>query len=125
MQLMIYIHYCLQFSRMLALNTQQHLKEELLILSRFFTFFTSLFSFLLPLFKLSCKKKHQVYNLYCISYTLTFCYVMYYILLEIRIGGCFLEDSCYCYSQQVIFVVANASLIPYNFTKRTPETQNL
>ena len=50
---------------------------------------------------------------------------MYYILLEIRIGERFLEDSCCCYSQQVTSVVANASLVPYNLTKRTPETQNV
>ena len=50
---------------------------------------------------------------------------MYYIMLEICIGGHFLEDCLYCYSQQIIPAVANESLIPYNIIKRAPETQNL
>ena len=32
----------------------------------------------LSLFNLSCTKKYQVYNLYCVMHTLCFCYVMYY-----------------------------------------------
>ena len=55
------------------------------------------FSFLLFLFKLSYAKKQHVYNLYFILHTLTFCYVIYYIVLEIYIGGRFLEDCFYCY----------------------------
>ena len=49
------------------------------------------------------KKKHHVYNLYRISYTLSFCYVIYYIVSEICIGERFLEDGCYCHSQQFIY----------------------
>ena len=49
------------------------------------------------------KKKHHVYNLYRISYTLSFCYVIYYIVSEIFIGERFLEDGCYCHSQQFIY----------------------
>ena len=50
---------------------------------------------------------------------------MYYIVSGIYIGGRFLEDCFYCYYQQIIFAVANESLIPYNLTKRASETQNL
>ena len=39
---------------------------------------------------------------------------MYYIVPEISIGGYFLEDCFYCYSQQLQSAVANESLIPYN-----------
>ena len=87
------------FSRIISLNAQRHLKEDLLIISRYFKFFSSSFSLLLSLFKLSFLKKHRVYNLYWISYTLSFCYVMYYVLSEIRIGRRFLDDCFYCYSE--------------------------
>ena len=43
---------------------------------------------------------------------------MYYIMLEICIGGQFLEDcSCGC-SQQIIFVLDEETLIPYNLIQR-------
>ena len=77
MQVMISIH---DVSRMITLNTQQHLKKDLLILPRYFTFFISSFSLLLSLLKLSCTKKHGVYNQYRISYTFSFCYVMYNVM---------------------------------------------
>ena len=80
------------------------------------SFFSS-FLFLLSLFKISCTKKHHSFNLYSISYTLSFCYVMYYIVLEICISGRFLEDCFYCYSWQIMFVMANESLIPSNLIK--------
>ena len=89
--------------------------------SLFYIFF-SLLPFLLSLFRLSCKKKRHVYNLYCILCTLNFCYVMYYIVLEICIGGRFLEDCFYCYFQQIIS--ANYSYRISDLSKqRTPETQ--
>ena len=50
---------------------------------------------------------------------------MYHIVSEIFIGGRFLEDCFYCYSQQIISAAANESLIPHNLTKRAPETKNL
>ena len=40
---------------------------------------------------------------------------MNYIVLEICIGGRFLEDYFYCYFQQILSAVANGPLIPYNF----------
>ena len=42
---------------------------------------------------------------------------MYYIVSEICIGGCFLEDCFYCYFQQTKLDVANEFLIPYNLIK--------
>ena len=56
--------------------------------------------------------------------TLSFCYVMYYIMLEICADGRFTEDSFYCYFQQKS-AAANESVIPYNLIKRAPELQNL
>ena len=47
---------------------------------------------------------------------------MYYRLVsEIYIDRFFLKNDCY--SQQVISAVAREFLIPYNVTKRVPETQ--
>ena len=57
-------------------------------------------------------------------YTLSFCYVMYYIMSEICIGERSL-GYCFCYSQQIIYAVANEYLIPYDLIKRAPETQKL
>ena len=45
---------------------------------------------------------------------------MYYIVSESCIGGHFLEDCFYCYSQQFKSAVANESLIPYNLVKMGP-----
>ena len=123
MQLMIYIHYWLLFFK--NDNFECTIFQRIYFLSRCFTFFISSFSFLLSLFKLSCTKKHHIYNLYCILYTLSFYYVMYYIVSEIYIGRRVLEDCIFWYSQQIISAVANVSLIPYNLFKGAPETQIL
>ena len=56
---------------------------------------------------------------------MSFCYVMYYIVPEICIGGRFLDDCSYCYSQQIVSAVAHKSLIPHNLIKKPAETQNL
>ena len=70
-------------------------------------------------------KENNVFNLYYISYTLTFCYVVYYEVTYICIDGRFVED-CFCYhSEQIISAIANKYLIPFNLMKRAPETQNL
>ena len=53
-----------------------------------------------------------------IVYFESFCYIMYYLVLEICIGGHFFEDCFYCYFQQIKSAVANDSLIVYNFIKR-------
>ena len=42
---------------------------------------------------------------------------MYYIVLEIYIGGRFLEDCLYFYSQKIIPVVAKESLFPITLCK--------
>ena len=49
-----------------------------------------------------------------------FCFVMYYIVLEICIGGHFLEDCFYCSSQKVISAITNESLVLYNVIEREP-----
>ena len=49
---------------------------------------------------------------------------MYCIVSEDYVGGRFLEDYFYCYSQQIISTIAKESLIPYNLTQRTSEIQN-
>ena len=46
---------------------------------------------------------------------------MHYIVLEICIGGSFLEEWFYWYSQQIISAVTNESLTPYDPIKRAPE----
>ena len=91
----------------------------------FYIFFPSLFSFKLSLFKPSCTKRHHVYNLYRISYILSFYYLMYCILTEICIGWRFLQD-CFCrYPPKIICAVTNESLIAHKLIKRAPEKQNL
>ena len=51
-----------------------------------------------------------------------FCNVMYYIISNICIGGCFAGGCFYFYSQKNISSVANESLVPYNLIKRAPGT---
>ena len=72
--------------------------------------------FLLSLFKFPCIKKHNVFSPYHILYNLSFCYAMYYIVSKICIGGCFLKDCFYCYSQQIIYAIANKYLITCNLS---------
>ena len=45
---------------------------------------------------------------------------MYYIVSEICIGGRFLEDCLYCYSQQTLSAIANEFLLPYNTRNTEP-----
>ena len=90
----------------------------------FLLFHLIVFFFIIYFQTFKCTKKHHVYNLYRLSYTLRFCYLVYSIMSEIYIGGSFLKDCLYCYFQQVISAVTNEYLIPYNFIKRAPETQN-
>ena len=120
MQLMIYIHYWQLFLK--NDNFEYTVSQGLTFISfsLFCIFFILSFFFLLSLFKLSCTKKHHVYNLYRISYSLSFWYLMYYIVLEICIGGHFLEDCFYCLSQKVISAITNESLVLYNVIEREP-----
>ena len=54
-------------------------------------------------------------------YFVSFCYKIYYIVSEICIGGNFLEECFYCYSQQIKSEVANKFLTPYNLIIRAPD----
>ena len=110
---------------MIICNAKQHLKEDVLIFSRYFIFFLSLFSFSIISFQTLMHKAHGVYNPYHISYTSSFCYVMYCIVSEKCICRHFLEDCFDCYSLKIISAVANNYLIPYKLLKRAPETQSL
>ena len=62
----------------------------------------------------------SLFQIFFIVYFESFCYAMYSIVPEICIGGHFLEDCFYCYSQQIKPAAANESLINYNLIKRTP-----
>ena len=109
------------FSRMVTLNTQQHLKDWLLIVFCYFTFFDLIVFFLVFSFQtLMYKETSRLLSILHIVYFESFCYVMYYIAFEICIGEHFLEDCLYCYSQQIKSSVAHEPLIPYNLIKRTP-----
>ena len=125
---MIYIHYwLLVFKNDNFKDTATWQRSSINSFSLFYIFTISSFSFSLSLFKLSCTKKHHVCNLYHIWYTLRFYYVMSYIVPEICVGAGFLEDYFYCYSQQIISVVANESLISNNlqYKHRTFNTVTL
>ena len=88
-----------------------------LSLSRCFTFFIPSFSYFL-LFSNSHASKNITSLIFIrYFYILSFCYVMDYAVLEICIGGGFLEDCFYCYSKQITFDVVNESLISCNFIK--------
>ena len=43
--------------------------------------------------------------------------------IEICTGGLFVKDCFYCYSQEILSVVANEFLISYNLIKRAPENR--
>ena len=120
MQLMVYIYYRLLFFKNNNFKYTTISRRRSSILSRYFTFFFSSFSSSLSLTSII----YIVYRILCMLY-MRFCYVMYYIVSEIYIGGRFLEHCFYYYSQQIISAVAKESLIPYNLTQRPPETQNL
>ena len=71
------------------------------------------------------QKRDHIYNLHQILCTLSFYYVMHYIVREIGICGSFLENCLYCDSQQIRSALTNEPLSPYNFMKSAPETQSL
>ena len=91
----------------------------------FYEFFIWVFSSFVLTFnfqfvKLYCTKKHNVYNLYCISYTLSFSSVMYYKVSEIYIDGRFFQGCLYFYSQQFTSAVVKTALILYNLPYNLP-----
>ena len=104
---MVCLYYWLWFFKNDNLKYTAYLKENLLILSPYYTFSFYFIFFLLSLWKISGTEKYHVYNLYFISYALSFINLIYYIAPEIFIGECFLEDCFYCYCQQII------SALPY------------
>ena len=61
------------------------------------------------------------------SYTLNYCYVMYNVVSEIRIGGRFLRTALIAISNKLAKLtdVAKETLIPYNLIQGISETQNL
>ena len=107
MQFMVCLYYWLWFFKNDNLKYTAYLKENLLILSPYYTFSFYFIFFLLSLWKISGTEKYHVYNLYFISYALSFINLIYDIAPEIFIGECFLEDCFYCYCQQII------SALPY------------
>ena len=107
MLFMVCLYYWLWFFKNDNLKYTAYLKENLLILSPYYTFSFYFIFFLLSLWKISGTEKYHVYNLYFISYALSFINLIYYIAPEIFIGECFLEDCFYCYCQQII------SALPY------------
>ena len=123
MQIMVYISYLLLFFN------NDNLKYTTISETRSFNSFSLFHNFILLSFYsfilLSFYPFIHVYNLYFISYTFSFCYVMYYIVSEIYIGRRFLED-CYCYCHQIIFGVAKESLVHCNLRqKSTKNTDTL
>ena len=114
MRLIIYIHYLLLFFKndnLKYTTASQRLTFNSFLL--FHIFYLFVFFLIISFQNSYAQKKHHVCNLYRISYTLRV-FTMYYIVPEICIGGYFLEDCFYCYSQQLQSAVANESLIPYN-----------
>ena len=123
MQLMASIYYWLLVFK------NDYLKYKATSQRKFFNLFSLFHIFfsycLLFYYFFSNSYAHNVFNLYYISYTLRFCYVMHYLVSEICIGGRFFEDCFYCYPQQVISAIASESLIPYKKPiKKFSETQN-
>ena len=111
---------------MITLNAKQHLKDDLLnSFSLFYICLSHHFLFYHLFQALMQKETSRLQSISHIVYFECFCYLMYYNVLEICIGGRFVGDCFYCNSQQIIYAVANESLIPYNIIKRAPETQSL
>ena len=123
MKLMVYIYYWRLFFKTDNLKSIVICQKNSFNSFSLFYIFSLSPIFLLSLFKLSCAKKHYVYNLYHVSYTLSFCYLMYYIVSEIYIGGLFLEDCFYCYSQQIISTATKESRFPITLSKSTRNTE--
>ena len=123
MQLMIYIHYWLLFFNIdnfkYTITSQRRSFNSFSLSSIFYVidFFYYLFS--------KCHAQKIFTSIIYIMYRIlwVFCYVMYYIVSKISIGGRFFEDCFYCYFQQFISTAAAKEFqIPYNLTKRAPET---
>ena len=98
----------------------------------YFTFFLSLFHIflshcLLLYYLFSNSHAQKTSRLSSISHTLYFEFLLCNVLHSVGniYWWAFLRELFYCYSQQLVSGLANESLIPFNFIKRAPETQNL
>ena len=89
----LYTYYWLLFFKNGSLK-YTYLEEGILILAIFLHLFSHCFLFCYFFLKFSCMKNHHVYDLYCMSYTLSFCYAMYHTVLEICFYGR-LSDDCF------------------------------
>ena len=124
MQTMFYTCYWLPFFKNDNLKYAATSQRRSFNSFSFFYIFSLIVFFVVISFQTVMHKKNifnlYVCNLFRISYTLSFCYVMYYIVSEICISRRFLED-CFCfYSRQITSAVAIKFLIPYNLIKRAP-----
>ena len=98
MQLMVYIYYSLLFFQNYILKcTSLYQRRSFNSFSLFYIFISQCFLFYYP-FSISLTKKNHIYNLYCISYTFSFCQVMYYIMSEIC-NKVYTKSTRYCNTQ--------------------------
>ena len=121
MQLMIYIYYWLLFFKkdnFKFTTVSQRLTFH--SFSLFHVFYLIVFFLIISFHTLMHKETSFVQSVSHIIYFESFCYTMYYIVLQICIGGHFLEECFYCFSQRSKFSAANEDLIPYNLMKRAP-----
>ena len=110
-------------------NTEQYLKEDLLILSEFLTFsysciIFSIMSLQALMHKETSRQKSTLYIDYFYYYTivilLSFYYLMYYIVLETYFGGHFSEECFYCYSQQYLLQLNNPWFLHRALSREVP-----
>ena len=66
------------------------------------------------------KERWRLKSISHMVYFESFCYMIYYIVSEICIGGHFLEECFYCYFRQIKSAGANESLVPYKHIKKEP-----
>ena len=121
---MVCIYYGLLFFKNNNLKyTTIFQRRYFIILIYYYTYFSH--RFLCYYFSLNTHVQRNITSMIYIVYLFFFniCYAMYYIVLEICIGGRFLEDYFYGCSRQIISFEAKESLIPYKI-QRAPETQN-
>ena len=122
MQLIIFIYYWLPIFKIDSFNyTVTSERRSFSSFSLFYIFLSQFFFYYLLSNSHAQRNIVSIIYIAYIIYFESFCYVMYYIC----IGGRFLEDCSYYYSQQIISAVANESLICFNLVKRALEPQSL
>ena len=93
---------------MTTIDTHQYLKDDLSTLSRYFTFSFSFFVFfiIISLQTIMHKEASRLkFTLYIEYSEFLLCNVLD-VVSEIYIGGSFLEECFYSYSQEIIYAVA-------------------